>query len=143
MKKRTFTVRRSTTGLGLFTDGPIAAGKRIIEYVGPIVSTDIAAKSNRKYFFEVDEKRSIDGIARSNIARYINHSCEPNAEAFSSVRGRVWIWSKKSIKAGEEITIDYGPGYFDQHIKPEGCKCRACTTQSKAEAATRSKANKR
>jgi len=38
----------------------------------------------------------------------------------------MWIWSIKVIKAGEEITIDYGKDYFDDFIKPVGCKCAKC-----------------
>ena len=73
----------------------------------------------------INSKWSIDGSPRSNTARYINHSCRPNAEAYISGR-RVWIWSKRAISAGEEITCDYGKEYFDEHIKPVGCKCEAC-----------------
>lgn len=75
--------------------------------------------------FEIDEEYAIDGSARSNIARYINHSCRPNAEAFVTGK-RIWIWSRKIIRAGEEITIDYGTDYFDEHIEPKGCRCKKC-----------------
>src|SRR5438034_966529 len=68
----------------------------------------------------------------SNIARYINHSCRPNAEAVISGR-RVWIWSRKKIKAGEEITYDYGAEYFEGVIEPIGCQCQKCgRTRSKS-----------
>ena len=126
MTRDSFAVRRTTTGLGLFTREPIAAGKRIIEYVGPIVALAEANASGGKYYFELDEKRAIDGSARSNIARYINHSCRPNAQAFTTTRGRVWIWAKRALRAGEEITINYGREYFDIFIKPKGCKCKPC-----------------
>lgn len=116
-------VKRSATGLGLFTLQPIAADRRIIEYIGPIISAEEADKSGGKYLFELDEKRAIDGKARSNTARYINHSCRPNAKAYTSGK-RIWIWSLKKIKAGEEITIDYGKEYLDAHIKK--CKCQKC-----------------
>lgn len=122
-----FAVKRTATGLGLFTLRPIPAGKRIIEYIGEIVSAEEVAGSMKKYFFELDEKHSIDGSPRTNLARYINHSCEPNAEAFTTGR-RVWIWAKKKIEAGEQITIDYGKEYFDSHI--ERCKCPKCDARS-------------
>lgn len=124
-------LKRTNTGLGLFTLEPIAAGKRIIEYVGPIVTSEEVDRRGGKYFFEIDENFSIDGSPRSNLARYINHSCEPNAEAFVSVRRRIWIWSKKKIEAGEQITLHYGKAYFDDHIKPIGCKCAKCLAGSK------------
>ena len=130
MKNRNlqYIVQRTTTGLGLFALKPIAKGKRIIEYTGPIISNKEVDKRRGKYFFQINSKWSIDGSPRSNTARYLNHSCAPNAESF--VFGhRIWIWSKKNIKEGEEITINYGKEYFDEHIKVSGCRCRKCTTQ--------------
>lgn len=124
-----YAVRRTSTGLGLFALEPIPAGKRIIEYTGPLVSNEEVERRNwGKYFFAVNTKWSIDGTPRSNTARYINHSCRPNAEAIVTGR-RVWIWSKRRIKAGEEINYDYGKEYFDDHIKPVGCKCEKCAAR--------------
>jgi hypothetical protein len=119
-------VKRTRTGLGLFALEPIPARKRIIEYTGPLISNEeVERRKSGKYFMGINSKWSIDGSPRDNTARYINHSCRPNAEAYISGR-RVWIWSKRAIKAGEEITYDYGKEYFDEYIKPVGCKCEAC-----------------
>lgn len=119
-------VRRTNTGLGLFTLRAIPRGKKIIEYVGPVITTEEANRRGGKYLFELDDDHAIDGRARSNTARYINHSCRPNAEALVSGR-RVWIWSKRNIKAGEEITYDYGREYFEDYIRPAGCRCAKCS----------------
>jgi SET domain-containing protein len=124
-----YTIKRSNTGLGLFALIPIPKGKRIIEYTGPLISNEVVEISYGKYFFGVNTKWSIDGSPRNNIARYINHSCRPNCEALVSGR-RVWIWSKKNIRAGEEITYDYGKEYFEDVIKPIGCKCEKCNSGS-------------
>lgn len=129
-----FALRRTATGLGLFTLQAIPAGKRIIEYVGPIVTTEEVDRRGGKYFFELDADFAIDGSPRTNIARYINHSCRPNAEAFVG-RKRVWIWSKKNIKAGEQLTLNYGKAYFEEHIKPIGCKCEKCAAPRTAKKA--------
>ena len=126
-----FVVRRTATGLGLFATKPISKGKRIVEYVGPPILNDIAERSYGKYFFCINKKWSIDGSPRTNIARYINHSCRPNAEAFVSERGRVWIWSRRNIKPGEEITYDYGKEYFEGIIEPDGCRCDKCGSNRK------------
>jgi SET domain-containing protein len=125
-----FVIKRTATGLGLFTLRPIPSGKRIIEYTGPLISNEEVDKRRGRYFFGVNSRWSIDGSPRSNIARYINHSCRPNAEAFVSGR-RVWIWSKRNIKAGEEITYNYGEEYFKDLIKPKGCKCEKCLASKK------------
>ena len=120
-----YTIKRSNTGLGLFALKPIPKGKRIIEYTGPLISNEVVEVSRGKYFFGVNKTSSIDGVARSNVARYIDHSCKPNAEALISGR-RVWIWSRKKIKAGEEIVYDYGKEYFEGIIELLGCRCQGC-----------------
>jgi len=121
-----YEVKRTRTGLGLFATTPIPKGKRIIEYTGPLISNEEVEKSSGKYFFGVNKRWSIDGSPRSNIARYINHSCKPNAEALVSQRRRVWIWSTKMIKPGDEISYNYGKEYFEGIIEPIGCKCEKC-----------------
>ena len=123
-----FAIRRTTAGLGFFALEPIPKSTRIIEYTGPLISNDEVDQRRGKYFFGVNTKWSIDGSPRSNIARYINHSCRPNAEALISGR-RVWIWSRKNIQPGEEVTYDYGEEYFEDIIKPIGCKCEKCVPQ--------------
>ena len=121
-----YVIKRTASGLGLFALKPIPAGERIIEYTGPLVSNEeVERRTKGKYFFGVNSKWSIDGTPRTNIARYINHSCRPNCDAILSKR-RVWIWSRRAIKAGEELSYDYGKEYFDDHIKPVGCKCNKC-----------------
>jgi SET domain-containing protein len=121
-----YAVKRTATGLGLFALNPIAADERIIEYTGPVLTNAEADRKGGKYLHIIDEKYVIDGSPRSNTARYINHSCRPNAKAYTT-GVRVWIWSLRAIKAGEEITVNYGKAYFDDHIKPVGCKCRKCS----------------
>ena len=120
-----YVVKRSNTGLGLFAIELIPKGTRIIEYTGPRVPNDVVEKSNGKYFFGLNKRFAIDGSGRANIARYINHSCSPNAEAIIT-DGRVWIWSKKDIEPGEEIAYDYGEEYFYGIIKQIGCRCEKC-----------------
>jgi SET domain-containing protein len=124
--KRNYVVRRSRTGLGLFATTIIPARRRIIEYTGPLITNEEVEKSRGKYFFGLDEKYSVNGSPRDNLARYINHSCRPNAEAIISGR-RIWIWSRRVIRPGEEITYNYGKEYFNDHIKPVGCKCEKCS----------------
>ena len=118
-------VKRSRTGLGLFAGEPIQKGACIIEYVGRVVSEREQYTSRSKYLFEISSKVTIDGADRSNKARYINHSCRPNAEP-EIRRGRIFIMAKRAIKTGEEITYDYGKEYWDEHIAPRGCRCARC-----------------
>lgn len=129
-KKPSFAVKRTKTGLGLQAQQLIPANQRIIEYKGTILSEEEASESGGKYLFGLGDDRVIDGRSRSNLARYINHSCQPNAEERLS-RNRIWIWSIREIQAGEEITIDYGKEYFDAFIRQQGCRCDRCLNRAK------------
>jgi SET domain-containing protein len=119
-------VKRSSAGLGLFAAEEIPKGVCMIEYVGKDITGPEEYTSNSKYLFEIHSRMTIDGRARSNTARYINHSCRPNAEPHV-YKKRVFIMSIKKIKPGEEITYDYGKEYWEEHIKPLGCRCIKCS----------------
>lgn len=123
--KRNLMVKKSQTGLGLFTRDEIERDGFVIEYVGKILTLKEADKKAGKYLFETNKNRFIDGTDRKNIARYINHSCRPNCE-IDILKGRVYVFAKRGIKAGEELFYDYGKEYFDEYIKPFGCKCEKC-----------------
>ena len=129
-----YRVGRSKTGLGLFATKPIKKGTRIIRYFGPILDSrkkDEDAIEN-KYLFELNNRWTIDGSIRENIARYINHACKPNAESDVRPRKRkVFIRAIKDIEPGEEINYDYGTDYFKAYLKPIGCKCESCEKKRK------------
>src|SRR5262245_60141425 len=121
-----FSVRRCTAGLGLFTNEDIAKGACVIEYKGPRIPEKDVEKSRSRYLFEISPRRTIDGSPRWNTARYINHSCRPNCEIeIDTRRGRVFILAKRAIKAGEELSYNYGKDYFDAFING-GCRCVKC-----------------
>lgn len=118
-------VGRSATGKGLFAGEHIPKGACIIEYTGRRVSEAEQERMSGKYLFEVGKNVTIDGNVPDNKARFINHSCKPNCEA-DGPAGRVFILALRAIKPGEELTYDYGEEYFDEHIKPKGCRCVKC-----------------
>jgi SET domain-containing protein len=135
MKKRKFEpgdfdlkVKRSLAGLGLFTFSPIPKGACVIEYKGKTLTKEEDENSNSLYLFLVSKTKTIDGAMRSNTARYINHSCRPNCE-IETWGQRVWVMAKRNIKAGEELNYDYDSDYFNEYIKPKGCKCIKCSPQ--------------
>jgi SET domain-containing protein len=128
MPRRPFRIGRSLTGFGLFATRPIKKYARIVEYKGPILDVEDAERAERRgnrYLYEVSKHRTIDGTARSNIARYGNHSCNPNAESVVW-RGRVFIKALRNIKPGEEIVYDYGTDYLKNVIGRSNCKCSRC-----------------
>src|SRR5689334_22982186 len=131
---KSYRVGRSKTGLGLFATMPIKKGTRIIRYFGPILDSRIPEQDDieNKYLFELNGRWTIDGSVRKNVARYINHSCRPNAESDVRPRERkVFIRAIKNIEPGDEINYDYGTDYFKAYLKPIGCKCPSCENKRK------------
>jgi SET domain-containing protein len=128
MSRRPFRIGRSPTGFGLFATKPIKKKSRIAEYKGPLLTTKEALKAEQRgnrYLYEINSRWTIDGAPRSNIARYFNHSCNPNAETYN-VKLRVFIRALRNIKPGEQIVYDYGIDYLKNVIGRSNCKCSRC-----------------
>lgn len=129
-KNKTFdglVVKRSRAGLGLFTTKDIPKGTFIIEYTGEKITTDESDRRGGQYLFTLSDDYVIDGKERSNLARYINHSCRPNSEPeIDEDKWKINIYAKRAIKAGEELNYDYGKEFWNEHIKPKGCQCDKC-----------------
>ncbi len=109
-------VRRSGVhGKGVFALQDLAEGETLIEYVGEIISWDEAQDRhphdpkdpNHTFYFHVNEDRVIDALHGGNSSRWINHSCNPNCEA-DEENERIFIKALRNIKAGEELSYDYG-----------------------------------
>ncbi|GAB4442391.1 MAG: SET domain-containing protein-lysine N-methyltransferase [Turneriella sp.] len=132
--KRYLRVKKSPKhGRGVYTTQEIPKGTRVIEYVGKRVSvTDSDAVAERQinrakkngaghvYLFSLNSRYDIDGNVPYNMARFINHSCDPNCEV-QILRGRIWIIARRKIQAGEELTYDYGFNLdsWQEHV----CRC--------------------
>src|SRR6185295_19167600 len=101
----------------------------------------IEANGNR-YLYEINSRWTIDGTPRSNIARYANHSCNPNADSYN-VKLRVFIRALRNIKPGEEILYDYGTDYLKNVIGRSNCKCSRCRRRRAKRARQLRAANKR
>ena len=131
MSSRFFRIGRSVTGLGLFATKPIKRGVYIATYRGRRLTTEEADRREArgaKYQFEINKRWTIDGSPRWNVARYINHSCRPNAKPVGR-RGGIVIVALRRIEPGEEITYDYGRQYVEYFLENGGCRCAACRRQ--------------
>ena len=134
MKKEVvkYQVKRSIAGLGLFTTIPITKGDLVIEYTGEKITEAEANRRGGKYLFELNDNWTIDGKGRENKARYLNHSCRPNCyPELDENEEHIFIFAKRNIKAGEELTYDYGKMYFDDLITKDGCGCEKCAEKRK------------
>jgi SET domain-containing protein len=133
---RRIQVRRSGVhGKGVFALQPIAAGQRVIEYTGEVISWPEAqrrhphdpADPHHTFFFHIDEQRVIDAKVGGNAARWINHACDPNCEAEETPEGRIFIKSLRDLQPGEELFYDYGL-VIDERLTPSlkrqyACRC--------------------
>ncbi len=117
-------VKKGINGLGLFAGEDIKKGELIIEYIGNILTDAETDKiPDSRYIFSISKNHNIDGTPRWNIARYCNHSCDPNSES-DVKKKRVFVKAIKNIKEGEEICYDYGEEYFVEFLKGH-CMCGA------------------
>lgn len=112
-------------GTGIFAAVNIPKGKRILQYVGEKITKKQAElrpeSEGRVFIFELNKKHDIDGNVPYNTARFINHSCDPNAET-EIIRGKIWIIAIKDISKDEEITYNYGYDFDNYQQHP--CLCR-------------------
>jgi SET domain-containing protein len=112
-------------GQGWFAATVIPAGTRILEYVGEKIDK---AESLRRcqqgntFIFSIDAWHDLDGDVEWNPARWLNHSCAPNAQA-EWVKAGIWIIALRAIQTGEEITFDYGYDLDEYQGYP--CRCQA------------------
>jgi SET domain-containing protein len=133
---RRIQVRKSGVhGKGVYALKPIAAGERIIEYVGQVISWKEALERhphdpkdpNHTFYFHVDDERVIDAKVGGNASRWINHACDPNCHAEQTPEGRVFIEALRDLLPGEELFYDYGlvidERYTAKLKKEYECRC--------------------
>ncbi|KAI9717998.1 MAG: hypothetical protein M1828_006988 [Chrysothrix sp. TS-e1954] len=110
----------------------------IVEYAGEIITQEECErrmndeyKDNECYYLmEFDQNMIIDAT-RGTMARFVNHSCDPNCEMTK------WIVSGKprmalfagpnGVMTGEELTYDYNQDNFStKNVKPCYCGAECC-----------------
>jgi SET domain-containing protein len=113
--RRFLSVRRSGIhGRGVYARAPIPADTRIVEYRGERITSaeaerrypDDFSAAHHTFLFAVDDDTMIDAAYGGNLARWINHSCDPNCEVVEE-DGRLYIESIRDIEPGEELAYDY------------------------------------
>ncbi len=134
MPARSFRIGRSKTGLGLFATKPIKRAAYIATYRGRRITSEEADRREARgarYMFELTKRWTIDGSPRWNIARYINHSCRPNAKPVTR-KGAIVIVALRRIEPDEEITYHYGREYLEYFLQDGGCLCEPCRKKAAA-----------
>ena len=108
-------VRRSGIhGRGVFARRPLREDESVCEYKGEIISEAEVTRRypenmeglNHTFIFGIEYDVNIDGGSNGNIARWINHSCDPNCDTYDKGK-RMFIRAIRDIRPGEELTYDY------------------------------------
>jgi SET domain-containing protein len=120
-------------GYGVRANSDIPAGRFIYEYVGEVIDENRFRQRNVKYpgmgikhfyFMSLEKDQFIDATMKGGLARFVNHSCNPNSETEKWIVGnkfRMGIFAKRDIKAGEEIVFDYNVDRYGAEKQP--CYC--------------------
>ena len=121
--RQLYEIGKSTIqGRGVFAAQRLRPGQKIIEYTGDIIPNDEADRRydddkmerHHTFLFTLDNERCIDGDVKTNDARLINHSCDPNCDAVIE-DGRIWIDTIRDIAPGEELAYDYAYTLEERH----------------------------
>jgi SET domain-containing protein len=107
---------------GVYALEPIPARRKVIEYTGERISrreTKRRGQGSLTYLFTLDDYWTLDGAVGGSGAEIINHSCQPNLYS-CIVKGHILYMSKRAIRPGEELTVDYR---FSEKIDRVRCRC--------------------
>lgn len=129
-----YEIRKSPIhGTGVFAARDLRQGERIVEYRGELITKEeserrgLALMDRSKkdggaavYIFTLDDEWDLDGDQEDNDARLINHSCDPNCEAWN-YDNRLFIEAARDIRAGEELSFNYGFSVDTWEDHP--CRC--------------------
>jgi len=118
--------RSAISGWGVYATQPIPEDTRIVEYKGELVSQEEAWRREQRYLprqriwlFTINTRWARDAAVGGNVARYINHSCNPNC--YVEIFGRhIWILASRPIRKGEELVYDYNT----DGVAGIPCRCR-------------------
>ena len=147
MARRIAARRSPIHGNGVFALEDIPRGTELIQYRGKLLTHAQAdrlyggtSETGHTFLFTLNDEYVIDANSGGNIARWINHGCKPNCRAVLEEdeggdrrKDRVLIETLRKVKAGEELTYDYGI-VLGERLTPRlkaiwACRCgaRDCT----------------
>jgi len=147
MPRRIAARRSPIHGTGVFALADIPAATELVEYRGRLLSHAEAdrryggsADSGHTFLFTLNEHYVLDANEGGNVARWINHGCAPNCRAVvveaadgDPRHDRIVIEALRDLRAGEELTYDYGIVLAERHTPRLkaiwACRCgaSACT----------------
>lgn len=115
------------TGYGLFTDRPINKGEFVGEYAGLLLIRQILSRIRGDYCMRYPKLSfglsyyTLDAEKMGNEVRFINHDYVPNLQPMSALENgfcHCVLIALRDIKAGEQLTYDYGEDYWSRRDPP-------------------------
>lgn len=111
---------------GVYALEDIPPRRKVMEYTGERISRRETKRRSEQqadmiYLFTLDAYWCLDGAVGGSGAERVNHSCDPNIVSVIK-NGRILYMSRRAIKKGEELTIDY---HFSKDIDKIPCHCGA------------------
>ncbi|KAL3124128.1 hypothetical protein niasHT_004717 [Heterodera trifolii] len=127
-------------GWGMRAKQDITQGQFIIEYVGEVIGSREMQRRIRRYGHDPNHKHHylmalrsgtvIDATTHGNNARFINHSCDPNATTQKWTVGRqlrIGFFALRVIKSGEEVVFNYQFERYGKRAQKCLCGSANCT----------------
>ncbi len=111
---------------GVYALEDIPVRRKVMEYRGERINRKETKRRSEEqnhmiYLFTLDSYWTLDGSVGGSGAEYINHCCDPNI--VTEIRkGHIIYMSRKPIRKGEELTVDY---HFGKDIEEVKCRCGA------------------
>ncbi|KAL9615989.1 MAG: hypothetical protein Q9160_009088 [Pyrenula sp. 1 TL-2023] len=126
-------IKTADRGYGVRSNRCFEPNQIIVEYTGEIITQEECEgrmreryKDNECYYLMLFDQNMIIDATRGSIARFVNHSCQPNCRMEKwTVEGKprmALFAGDAGIETGEELTYDYNFDPFSQKNVQE-CRC--------------------
>lgn len=130
--------KTKSAGWGLVAQEDIKEGQFVIEYCGEVIDEKecdkrlkkIASTQSNFYFLTLDKDLFIDAGPKGNLARFMNHSCDPNCVTQKWVVNnltRVGLFALHDIPTGTELTFNYNLDCRGNERNKCECKSAKCS----------------
>jgi len=131
VRREDFEIRTSRIhGNGVFARRTVPPRRRIGELTGELISVAEARRRAKGMeivaIVEFDDDKALD-VSTDPCLRFLNHSCEPNTY-MRRMGHRVEFFSIARIRAGDELTCDYGETHHEGQLP---CRCGAARCREK------------
>lgn len=126
-------IQTAKKGYGVRAQEDIEPDTFIYEYIGEVIDNKTFRKRmveydelkfKHFYFMMLQKNEFIDATRKGCLARFCNHSCNPNCYVEKWVVGKklkMGIFAKRRILKGEEVTFDYNVDRYGANAQP--CYC--------------------